>query len=261
MTAASTPADDFDAAAYEAAGLSAVEGRSWWEWRISAAAAVRWRAAGVTDPLAAAQWDIAGVGQDEIDGWRSAGIPAREAIGWHEFGFDLPSAIENRSRGRTPEDAYDVSQGREPAGARGGANSGTGFLNMVGLSGSGVQQETDRFISKVANSTGIIMYSYLVQGWTDDEAIAWASQKIDAAAARTWQELGLRPAEAGRFIRRGVNPMAVARDWWRVGIPFDEVASWLGAGLTPAEALDQRGRGVTVEQAETLRVLRSDRDG
>jgi hypothetical protein len=38
------------------------------------------------------------------------------------------------------------------------------------------------------------------------------------------------------------------------------VADWIGAGLSPQEAADQRARGITAEQAAALRALR-DSDG
>ena len=43
------------------------------------------------------------------------------------------------------------------------------------------------------------------------------------------------------------------------GIPFHEVADWMGAGLSPEEAAEQRANGVTVERAAVLRSLRRDK--
>jgi len=134
------------------------------------------------------------------------------------------------------------------------------FLDLVAFHNSEAQQQIERFISR-ADGSGVTMYSYLQQEWTDDEAVAWARHHIDADTARTWQSLGLRPAEAGRFIRRGLSPLAVARTWWQAGIPFDEAASWIGAGMSPEEAVEQRALGVTAEQAETLRALRDEQAG
>jgi hypothetical protein len=66
--------------------------------------------------------------------------------------------------------------------------------------------------------------------------------------------------EAGRLTRKGITVFETVRDWWRAGVPIDEVADWLGAGLKPEEAADQRARGVTAEQAATLRALRDEPD-
>ncbi|MBT2211280.1 hypothetical protein [Actinomadura sp. NEAU-AAG7] len=253
--------DGFDPAVYTALGFSAEEARAWWGWRIGPRRAATWRAARVTSPLTAAQWETARVTPATVAGWRAAGIPAAEAIGWHEFGLDLESAIAYRAQGHTPEQAYEVSCGREPraAGDQEG-RSPDAFLDLMSFNASEAQQETDRFIKRASGATGVTMYTYLQAEWVDDEAIAWVRCDIDAATARTWKDLGLRPAEARRFIQRGLSPMAVAREWWRAGIPFEEAASWIGAGLTAREAVEQRERGVTVEQAETLRVLREGDD-
>lgn len=69
-----------------------------------------------------------------------------------------------------------------------------------------------------------------------------------------------RPAEAGRLTRQGHTAVNVVQDWWRAGIPLDEVAEWLGAGLTAEEAAAQRAKGITAEQAAALRALRDDPD-
>jgi uncharacterized protein (DUF433 family) len=42
-----------------------------------------------------------------------------------------------------------------------------------------------------------------------------------------------------------------------MGIPIDEIANWIGAGLTPEEALEQRAHGVTTEDAAVMRSLRN----
>ncbi|HEX4700668.1 MAG TPA: hypothetical protein VH352_00940, partial [Pseudonocardiaceae bacterium] len=74
--------------------------------------------------------------------------------------------------------------------------------------------------------------------------------------ARMWQAIGLTAAEAGELSKADQTPATVIKEWWRAGIPFDEVAEWIGAGLTSAEAVTQRANGVTVEQAAALRALR-----
>ena len=43
---------------------------------------------------------------------------------------------------------------------------------------------------------------------------------------------------------------------------MDEVAAWLGAGLAPAEAAEQRAKGITADRAAVMRALRDpDEDG
>jgi hypothetical protein len=101
-----------------------------------------------------------------------------------------------------------------------------------------------------------VMAGYLQNEWTDAEAVSWAKEGVTAWDARVWQTLGLVAAEAGELARAERKPAEVMRAWWRAGIPFDEVADWLGAGLSPEEAVAQRESGVTVEQAAALRALR-----
>jgi hypothetical protein len=104
------------------------------------------------------------------------------------------------------------------------------------------------------------MQGYMQQQWLDDDAVAWASQGIEANDAYLWHELGLTPLEAARLSVQGRAPGEVIREWWRAGIPFDEVADWIGAGLSADEATDQRAKGITAEHAAALRALRHDED-
>lgn len=101
-----------------------------------------------------------------------------------------------------------------------------------------------------------MLHSYMARQWFDDEAVAWAKAGIDGAEAPVWKALGLRPHEAGRLERTGATLGGTVRDWWRAGIPIDEVADWIGAGLTPEKAADQRAKGITAEHAAALRALR-----
>jgi hypothetical protein len=83
---------------------------------------------------------------------------------------------------------------------------------------------------------------------------------IPASEAYLWHDLGLTAAEAGRLVAAGTSVGEVVRDWWPTGIPFGELAEWIGAGLSPAEAVEQRANGVTTEQAAALRALRQGSD-
>lgn len=255
MTASPAPSGDFDPLPYLAAGIPADELHTWWKWRLSADEAKAWRAAGVLEPVEAAQWATAQVTHETVNAWLKAGITAGESITWHEYGFGLAEAAQYKRQGHPADQAYDVSRGRTPHDS---VAPGDAISGLMSYQGGDAQDETQRFISRVGASDGMVMYSYLNENWLDTEAVAWARHNIDAATARTWKDLGLLPAEAGRFIRRGLSPMAVARTWWQAGIPFDEAASWIGAGLTPEETVEQRANGVTAEQAETLRALRNE---
>lgn len=260
MTASPTPSGDFDPKPYLAAGIPADELHTWWKWRLSADEAKAWRAAGVLEPIEAAQWATAKVTHETVNAWLKAGITAAESITWHEYGFSLEDAAKYKQQGHTADQAFDVSRGRTPQSADDDYSvaPGDALSGLMSYQGGGAQDETQRFISKAGASDGMVMYSYINENWLDNEAIAWARHNIDAATARIWKDLGLRPAEAGRFIRRGLSPMAVARTWWQANIPFDEAPSWIGAGLTPEETIEQRANGVTAEQAETLRTLRNE---
>lgn len=101
-------------------------------------------------------------------------------------------------------------------------------------------------------------HGYVANQDGDDEAFAWAKAGIDGAETRVWKALGLRPNEARRLDRTGATLAGTVSDWWRAGIPIDEVADWIGAGLTPKEAADQRAKGITAEHAAALRALRYD---
>ena len=77
-----------------------------------------------------------------------------------------------------------------------------------------------------------VIHSYAQHQWTDESAVAWAKQGIEANEAYMWHELGLKPAEAGRLELLGRTVGDVVREWWTAGIPFEEFADWIGAGLS-----------------------------
>src|SRR5260370_31241681 len=80
-----------------------------------------------------------------------------------------------------------------------------------------------------------LLHGYMARQWFDEEAVAWATEGIDAAEAPVWKALGLHPNEAGRLARQGATLAATVSDWWRAGIPIGEVADWIGAGPTPPD--------------------------
>lgn len=221
-----------------AAGLRRREALEWRRWRFTLVEAQRWLAAGVGDALTAAQWQLSGVTAATVKDWQAANIGSAAAIRWHEFGFDLDEAREHAKEGRGPFEAYQHRQG------------GMAMYHPPGSPAARIQT----FIN--AGVPHQVVHGYARSDWTDDVAIAWAKQGIEAADARAWQLLGLTAIEAGELAKAGKEPLQLVQDWWHSGIPLAEVGDWLGAGLTPEEAVAQRASGVTVEQAAALRALR-----
>ncbi len=237
------------------AGIPRDEAETWRNWRYRINEATAWRHAGVFGGLQAAQWATAGVTPLTVNQWRAAAIAATEAVHWHELGFDLESAKQHKASGLTPDQAFHrqrPSFGSSPGFA---AVSRAGSGRMLRRPG-GPRSDVDKFMQ--AGVPGQILHSYMARQWFDDIALSWAKEGIDAAEAQLWQELHLKPSEAGRLNRQGVTVSQTVRDWWRAGIPIDEVADWIGAGLKPDEAAEQRARGITAEQAATLRALRDE---
>lgn len=220
-----------DLNAWVNAGFARGEAAVWRRWGFTVSTARAWISAGVTTGLTAAQWAIAGVTPSTVAGWRDAGISPADAVRWHEFGVGLRAAAEFRARGITPEQAW--SQ------------------RTHGTDDPADIEVVHRW--REAGVAGPVLSSYLLRQWLDDAALEWARQGVDAADAMGWRELGLTAAEGGELARSGRRPVAELREWWRVGIPFEEVADWLGAGLGPDEAAGHRANGVTVEQASRLR--------
>jgi hypothetical protein len=234
-----------DLTAWLAAGLRRIEALSWRRWNFTLEETLKWRTAGVTEALLAAQWQAAGVRPNKVGDWVDAEIGPAEAIRWHEFGFGLDEARAHAKKGESPDQVYQrrnlMSQMSPQIASRAGRPV---------LGGEGIHQLLQ------AGVPHEVLRGYMEAQWFDSEAIAWAKQDIQAAEARLWQGLGLTASEAGELRKADRTPVDVIREWWRAGIPFDEVAEWIGAGLTVAEAVAQRASGVTVEQAAALRALR-----
>jgi hypothetical protein len=234
------------------AGFKAEVAEVWRRWRFSIARAQAWVAAGVDEGLHAAQWSTAGVDPGVVEEWRDAGIEANEAVRWHEFGYGLEAARTEKAKGHGPDQAFAQANQQSSAGmttrmmrTSGVGFSGVGFAGSVrGLHEAGVDPR--------------VLHSYAQHHWMDESAIPWAKQGIDASDAYMWHELGLTPAEAGRLELLGRTVGDVVREWWTAGIPFEEFADWVGAGLSTAEAVEQRARGITAEHAASLRALRRD---
>lgn len=239
-------AKQFDPQAWQALGMSREEGLAWFKHRMQPGDALRWRRAGVSEPIEAVRWKIAGVGPERVGEWIYAKIDAREAVAWNELGFSVAEAHKHKRVGRTPVQAYGRKQRLHVAAAPAVSSAGS---RAAGFG-------PHRFMEAVRQQNPRIMQSYMHRQWFDDEAIAWATHGFDASDALAWKELGLTPVEAERHQAQDMSPMQTAKAWWQAGIPVDEVADWIGAGLTPEEAARQRANGVTVEQAAVLRSLR-----
>jgi hypothetical protein len=264
----------FDPEPWETLGISKHDGLAWWKHRIAPGDALRWRRAGVSEPIDAVRWKIAGVSPDTVREWVYAKIDAREAVGWTELGFTVAEARKHKRAGRTPVEAYGRAHRRHappPHSASPPPHSGSppphsasppparAYARMVpGPMARPGGAAMHRFMEVVRQRDPTVIHSYMQRQWFDDEAIAWAVHGIEAGEALAWKELGLTPVEAERQRAHGMNAMQTAKAWWRAGIPFDEVADWIGAGLTPTEAAAQRARGITVERAAVLRSLRKD---
>jgi hypothetical protein len=248
----------FDPEPWRALGISEPDGRVWCRHRIGPGDALRWRRAGVSEPIDAVRWKIAGVTPDTVREWIYAKIDAREAVGWTELGFNVAEARRHKRAGRTAVQAYGRAHrphavpppsGRAPVQA---GPPGPWLPSRPGHRHSA----RHRFMQAVGQHGPSVMHSYMARNWFDDEAIAWAAHGIEATEALAWKELGLTPPEAERQQATGTTAMQTAKAWWQAGIPFDEVADWIGAGLTPQEAAEQRASGVSVERAAVLRSLR-----
>jgi hypothetical protein len=239
------------------AGFAKEDAEVWRNWRFRIGTAAAWRDAGVVDGLRAAQWSTAGVTPDTVNQWRAAGIDATEAVTWHELGFSFAEARRHKQAGRSPGQAFDNGTRSASVSATSAASGSiVSGVARSGLGRAGAPPHLQRFLD--AGVDPRVIHSYMSRQWTDDEAVGWARQGIDAAEARIWMILGLEPSEAARLERQGLSVAETLRQWWRTGIPIEEVGHWIGAGLKPDEAVDQRARGVTAEQAATLRALRDE---
>jgi hypothetical protein len=233
------------------AGFGRERAEVWRRWRFTIAQAVAWGREGLDDGLQAAQWRTAAATPETVRDWQAAGIDAAEAVRWHEFGFSLEDATGHKKKGLNPDGAFAsqhparvvnvVTSARMAGGVRGLAVGGPGGP-LARFHQSGVDPQ--------------LIHGYMQHHWVDEAAAEWARQGIEAQDAYVWFDLGLTASEAGRLTLQGRTPGDVVREWWTAGIPFEEMAEWIGAGLGASEALEQRGNGITVEHAASLRALR-----
>ena len=261
--------EDFEPLAWVRKGIPRREAERWWEGGFGLAEALRWCekfepeeaiawcAAGVTSPAEARAWRVAGVGESEVSGWREAGIGFAEATAWREFEYSLEEAKKLKAKGKSPSESFrkrvglmQSSQPPTPAIGRGAS------WIVTGSGASAPGDVVQRFMQAVSRAQPQIVHSYFSRQWMDDEARAWAERGVDAGDALVWKELGVAPEEAGRLTKAGETALGTMRARWEAGVPIDEVAAWLGAGLTAAEAAEHRANGITAERAAVMRALR-----
>ena len=178
-------------------------------------------------------WRNAGAGDEEARAWSEQGLSVQDWSEWHQIG--LPPAIVKRMKTRRLSAQVVGEEVRR-------------------------QRETVasdlRFVGAVGAAETSIINSYLAQDWTDDDALVWAREGLDASVARTWIALGLAAADVERIRAQGADLATFVRSWWAAGIPLGEVASWARAGRSPEQAAAERAKGLVpplVKDSETGR--------
>jgi hypothetical protein len=73
--------------------------------------------------------------------------------------------------------------------------------------GKGSTRAAWRCNTSAAHATPKVLHGYVRGKWTDDTAITWAKQGIEAAGARAWQLIRLTPAEANELSKTGKDPL------------------------------------------------------
>lgn len=207
----------------------------------------RWRTVGVYRPEAAREWRTAGATPYTVDRLLRAGMTPRDAVRWREFGVPAEQAADRHLAGETPGPQGVLSRLRRRRRPRPDSDKLTPeqHATMRALLGAGITAETAR--------------GYLDGGWAGAEAETWARRGIAPADALIFRALGLSAAESTRLLGAGHDAIAVMTQWWRAGVPIDEVAAWSAAGFTAAEAAGRRAAGADLERAKILRALSDDR--
>ncbi|MFC5817249.1 hypothetical protein [Nonomuraea harbinensis] len=229
---------------WTARGFTVAEARRWIGGGFPLDTAERWRAGGVHTPDQALAWRTAGLSPYTVQPLLRAGMTPRDAVRWHELGYPHEEAAERHLAGERPGPRgwlRTLLRSRSP---RPSALDGEQRETMRALLGGGVPAATAR--------------AYLDAGWTGAVAVSWAETGIDPAGAAVYRAIGFTPAEAAGLAGRGVDALGLMRDWWDAAIPRTEVAAWVVAGFSAADAARAREVGTTAEQAAVLRALRGD---
>ncbi|GGX04906.1 hypothetical protein GCM10010297_28050 [Streptomyces malachitofuscus] len=229
--------------AWRERGYAVGEARRWIAEGFALDDADRWRTSGVYKPDEAREWRTAGATPYTVDRMLRAGMTPRDAVRWREFGVPAAEAAERHLAGEDPRPQRWTERLRPGRSRRGVGRTldEQEAATMRAMLRAGIPAEKAR--------------PYIDLGWHGTEAVAWAERSLDAGEAKLFHALGFSPAEAQRVAAQGADAISVMTDWWRAGVPIDEVSAWCGAGFTAEETADLRRQGVDVEQARVMRAL------
>lgn len=222
-------------------GFSVGLARRWIGKGFRIAAADQWRNHGVYAPEEAVAWQEAGISPYEVADLLQAGMTPKDIVHWRELGYSPPEALARHIKGEKPQpriwwkelfNRHEAAPSQLPPAAA---------ASMQVLLQAGVPAAAARM--------------FIDTGWQGVDAVPWAKASINPTQAAVYRELGIQPGEATRLAKAGYDALSILRTWWDGGIPRTEVAAWLGAGFTPAEAAQARTTGTSVEQAAVLRAL------
>ncbi|MEV4020465.1 hypothetical protein AB0J35_59300 [Nonomuraea angiospora] len=223
-------------------GFSVAEARQWIDDGFAITDAQRWRRSGVYTAADARPWRTAGATPYTVDLWLRAGMTPRDAVKWRELGYSPEEAADRHMAGERPHPRgwlwRLLHPGEKPGAAFGDEDRSSSMRELLR---AGIPADRAR--------------GYVEAGWTGADALEWAKRSIEPGQARVFRALGLSSREAGRILAGGGDAIALMTDFWRAGVPIDEVAAWSAAGFTAAEAARMRAEGVDVEQAQVLRAL------
>ncbi|TDE58842.1 hypothetical protein E1295_04360 [Nonomuraea mesophila] len=228
-------------------GFTVAEARQWTEHGFSIDDAERWRKAGVYTAGDARPWRTAGATPYTVDLWLRAGMTPREAVRWRELGYSPQKAADRHLAGERPHPRSLLWR----------------LLHRGGKPGEAFADEERSGILRRLLRAGVPAgraRAYVEAGWTGT-AVEWAERGIEPGQARVFDALGLSPREAERVLGSGQDAISLMTEFWRAGVPIDEVAAWRAAGFTAQEAARMRAEGTDVEQAKVLRALTGGDDG
>ncbi|MGP3931327.1 hypothetical protein [Nonomuraea sp. KM88] len=223
-------------------GFTIADARQWIEDGFSINDAERWRKAGVYTAADARPWRTAGATPYTVDLWLRAGMTPRDAVRWRELGYPPEEAADRHLAGELPHPRgrlWRLLHRREKPGDAFADEERSG--SMRELLRAGVPAGQAR--------------AYVEAGWTGADAVEWAKHGIEAGQARVFGALGLSAREAERVLASGQDATSLMTEFWRAGVPIEEVAAWRAAGFTAGEAARMRAEGTDVEQAKVLRAL------
>ncbi|ASO20155.1 hypothetical protein FHR81_000161 [Actinoalloteichus hoggarensis] len=248
-------------------GCTIGEARRWISGGFTASDAARWRRSGIYTPESAREWRSAGLTPYTVDGALRAGMTPRDAVRWRELGYAAQDAAERHLAGESPHPRRWWNRVFPSRPVRFVDGPGD-----VGASGPGASPRVDEAADVDlrrrrsaamrellrAGITAAAARGFVDAGWSGETALPWARRAVPPTDASIFATLGLTPSEGARRLRAGEDGASMMTDWWRSGVPIDEVAAWAGGGFTPQEAAAMRADGVDVEQASILRALGED---